>query len=336
MVTSARQFDRFGRAAMGRSCLCPGSRSAPAAFLAANSRRDNFFLDAHQWQLAGNVSRGRLLGSDGASLGWPVGDSEDPIGIAGGINLYGYANDSPLTRTDPYGLQTRGTGGITMPDPGSSGPLPAPWADQITLPIQFSYVKGSYWYDWTARWRMENDLVKANEVWAQCHIAFTSTTETPTYRKVGQSNAIDPSITMDPKYSPSDFGFWSEDSRSRTSIYVTYIGGFQPLVEKGINKLGDEESRTTVVLGQTLRDPGGMASENILLGANASYDTLAHELGHVLMGGVNRDDPADLMHHPSTDQTGHKISVCECETARKRAKELIIKWKTNGTVNRAR
>jgi RHS repeat-associated protein len=29
---------------------------------------------------------------------------EDPIGLAGGINLYGYANGDPVTYSDPYGL----------------------------------------------------------------------------------------------------------------------------------------------------------------------------------------------------------------------------------------
>lgn len=29
---------------------------------------------------------------------------EDPIGLAGGINLYGFANGDPVTYSDPYGL----------------------------------------------------------------------------------------------------------------------------------------------------------------------------------------------------------------------------------------
>jgi uncharacterized protein RhaS with RHS repeats len=29
---------------------------------------------------------------------------QDPIGIAGGLNLYGYANGDPINFSDPFGL----------------------------------------------------------------------------------------------------------------------------------------------------------------------------------------------------------------------------------------
>lgn len=31
-------------------------------------------------------------------------DREDPIGLAGGLNLYGYANGDPVNNSDPFGL----------------------------------------------------------------------------------------------------------------------------------------------------------------------------------------------------------------------------------------
>jgi uncharacterized protein RhaS with RHS repeats len=34
---------------------------------------------------------------------WPF-TQEDPIGIAGGLNLYGYANGDPINFSDPFGL----------------------------------------------------------------------------------------------------------------------------------------------------------------------------------------------------------------------------------------
>jgi len=44
---------------------------------------------------------------------------EDPIGIAGGLNLYGYANGDPVNFGDPFGLCTRCSGGDRerYPDP---------------------------------------------------------------------------------------------------------------------------------------------------------------------------------------------------------------------------
>src|SRR5437868_4042737 len=35
---------------------------------------------------------------------------EDPIGIAGGLNVYGFANGDPVTNSDPYGLKADGCG----------------------------------------------------------------------------------------------------------------------------------------------------------------------------------------------------------------------------------
>lgn len=33
---------------------------------------------------------------------------EDPIGLAGGLNLYGFANGDPVNFSDPFGLQAEG------------------------------------------------------------------------------------------------------------------------------------------------------------------------------------------------------------------------------------
>ncbi|PYN89883.1 MAG: hypothetical protein DMD89_34520 [Candidatus Rokuibacteriota bacterium] len=43
---------------------------------------------------------------------WQRFISEDPLGFAAGrLNLYPYANENPLSFTDPLGLETFGVGG---------------------------------------------------------------------------------------------------------------------------------------------------------------------------------------------------------------------------------
>jgi RHS repeat-associated protein len=41
---------------------------------------------------------------------------EDPIGMAGGINVYGFANGDPVSYSDPYGLCKRGKDGNEDPE----------------------------------------------------------------------------------------------------------------------------------------------------------------------------------------------------------------------------
>ena len=64
---------------MNATCLYSKPRPASPALLIANSRRGNFFLDACMWHVEDHLSRGGLLGSDGASLGWAVDAFVDPI-----------------------------------------------------------------------------------------------------------------------------------------------------------------------------------------------------------------------------------------------------------------
>ena len=92
-------------AAMRQSLLCSEPHRAPAAEFVGNSRRGELFLDACMLQVEGHVSRERRWGWDGACLEWTVASSNDPISYRGGMNLYEYVGDSPLTRTDPTGLE---------------------------------------------------------------------------------------------------------------------------------------------------------------------------------------------------------------------------------------
>ncbi|MEJ2216017.1 MAG: RHS repeat-associated core domain-containing protein, partial [Gemmatimonadota bacterium] len=76
--------------------------------------------------------------------------SEDPIGLAGGINPYVYAGNNPLTHRDPSGLTQQAPCGVAKPvfersvavgaspdSPSIVGPLGSrgvrPWAARCTL-----------------------------------------------------------------------------------------------------------------------------------------------------------------------------------------------------------
>jgi RHS repeat-associated protein len=54
---------------------------------------------------------------------------EDPIGLAGGINVYGFANGDPVSYSDPYGLYvtcvTRAA--CALCNRSSAGRLELPW-----------------------------------------------------------------------------------------------------------------------------------------------------------------------------------------------------------------
>lgn len=99
-----------------RSAGMPALDPRPATFqFASNSSYRK--LDAKQAPQAGDVivvggHAGVLTGSkhsDGTLMAYDCASirsltQEDPIGLAGGLNLYGFANGDPVNFSDPFGL----------------------------------------------------------------------------------------------------------------------------------------------------------------------------------------------------------------------------------------
>ena len=73
-----------------------------------------------------------MLGSLGAYDVRPIRSltQEDPLGLAGGLNLYGFANGDPVNFSDPFGLCAAGNGEGGDGSQGEGGAAEAPDDDQ--------------------------------------------------------------------------------------------------------------------------------------------------------------------------------------------------------------
>ena len=258
----------------------------------------------------------------------------DPIGYRGGINLYEYVGDDPLTRVDLTGrsIADPNDGLTNVSGACCSQPVSTPQYDPskdkcagkwIDVPIRLGYVKGaSMWLNWNG---MLKDLKDANEIWSQCCIHFHLVNDRPII--VDKNIGPNGNLVIDP-----NVGAVSEDPfpvKNPTSINVFYVGGF-------INYNNGELANNVLGVSQL------NSNNEYLIYTWTQYHVLAHEIGHTLLGAGHpdqdwdtpRDDPYTnrLMCKNASWQTDTTLTDEDCEKARQKAEELNKTFENNAVL----
>jgi hypothetical protein len=76
----------------------------------------------------------------------------DPIGIAGGLNVYNYGRNSPLGAVDPSGLDPLIVDGVEMPDPDAGGDVKQKRRTYYKRRMHYKGYRGCSWVDFVNPW----------------------------------------------------------------------------------------------------------------------------------------------------------------------------------------
>lgn len=172
---------------------------------------------------------------------------------------------------------------LNKDDPGPSGPAQAP----AQAPPPVAAPKRTVWIMPISVGSSSRDpypdIAKAAQVWAQCGVQIKSM-----IGKCWNSNVLD---KLDPKDVLNEFS----DAKNPTAEEIEMVG-YQPGGSSVIHAyyvpgLSAKSRGENIRKGNSPTLP-----ESLIVSDSAATDTLAHELGHILLGdGTHHGDPDNLM-----------------------------------------
>jgi hypothetical protein len=190
------------------------------------------------------------------------------------------------------GKDDAGTG--TAPAPGGAGATATP-APKKTVTI-YPITLGSSTRDPYA------DIKRADEIWAKCGVAVKGL--------IGQCSTSNVLDTEDPKDALNEFS----DPKSPTKEELAMLG-LRPGPPSALHAY--YVPRMTAGSRGEAFTPTDNKISAVVISDSAASDSLAHEIGHVLLdSGVHTDDPDELMASGGIRNVGvDKITPAQCTKA---------------------